>query len=116
MACHNSTRTQLIQRHSMFLWSGSGCFTIEVSGMSLICIYLKRNLIRNPIKGEGKYMHSKIKTWKERIKTNFRDQDVLYDMYCKAKVLLKNEIVYKQNKSYHPQVNVEECKNTDAES
>ena len=29
--------------------------------------------------------------------------------------LLKIDFVYKQGKNYHPQVNVEECKYTDAE-
>ena len=79
-------------------------------------LHLFEKLTREPIKEKGKYMHSKLKKWKERIKTNFCDQNVLYDMYCKATVLLKNDFVYKKNKSYHPQVNVKECKKTDAES
>ena len=32
---------------------------------------LFEKLTTEPIKGEGKYMHGKLKTWKERIMTNF---------------------------------------------
>ena len=53
-----------------------------------------------PIKREGRYVNIKLKTQKERIKTNFHGQDS----------------VYKQGKNYHPQVYVEECKHTDAEN
>ena len=45
---------------------------------------LFEKLAREPIKGEGKYVHSKFKTWKECIKTNFQGQDVPYNMYCNA--------------------------------
>ena len=68
-----------------------------------------------PIKGEGKYIHGKLKTWKERIKTNFHGQDVPYDMHCNATAVLKIDSVYKQGKNYHSQVYVEKCKHTDAE-
>ena len=57
-----------------------------------------------------------LKTWKERMKTNFHDQDVSYDMYCNATTVLKVNSVYKQGKNYHPQVYVEDCKCTDAEN
>ena len=66
-----------------------------------------------PIKGEGKYVHGKLKTWKERTKTNFRGQDIPYD--CNATAVLKIDSVYKQGKNYHPQTYVEECKYTDVE-
>ena len=72
---------------------------------------LFKKLTREPIK--GKYMHGKLKPWKECIKTNF--QDVPCDMYCNATVL-KIDTVYKQSKNYHPQVYFEECKYTDSES
>ena len=58
-------------------------------------------------------MHGKLKPWKECIKTN--SQDVSCDMYCNA-TALKIDAVYKQSKSYHPQVYFEECKYTDSES
>ena len=64
---------------------------------------------------KGKYVYGKLKTWKERIKTNFHGQDVPYDMYCNATAVLKIDSVYKQGKNYHPQAYVEECKYTDAE-
>ena len=56
---------------------------------------------------KGRYVHGKLKMWKEHIKTNFHDQDVPYDMYCNAAVVLKIDSVYKQSKNYHPQVCVE---------
>ena len=44
---------------------------------------LFENLATEPIKGEGRYVHSKLKTWKQCIKTNF-DGQFSYDMYCFA--------------------------------
>ena len=77
---------------------------------------LFEKLATGPIKGEGKYVHGKLKIWKDRIKTNFHGQDVSYDMYCNATAVLKINSNYKQSKNYHPQVYVKECKYTDAES
>ena len=37
---------------------------------------LFKKLATEPIKGEDKYVHGKLKTWKERIKTNFHGQHV----------------------------------------
>ena len=68
------------------------------------------------IKGESRYVHGKLKMWKNCIKTNFHGQDVPYDMYCDAKAVLKINSVYKQGKNYHPQVYIEESKYTDAEN
>ena len=68
-----------------------------------------------PIKREGRYVYGKLRTWKDCIKTNFHGQDVLYDMHCNARTVLKIDSVNKQGKDYHPQVYVEECKHTDAE-
>ena len=68
------------------------------------------------IKREGKYKNGKLKTCKERIKTNFHGQDVPNNMYCNATGVLKIDSVYKQGKNYHPQVYVKECKCTDAEN
>ena len=34
-------------------------------------------------------MHGKLKTWKQRIKTNFYNQDITYDMYFNAIEVLK---------------------------
>ena len=69
----NITRTQLIQCHSIFLKYRRWCFTIEKSGMRLTT----EKLTTDYIKGEAKYMHSKLRTWKEHIKTNFHGQDVV---------------------------------------
>ena len=75
---------------------------------------LFQKLATEPIKREGRYVNGKLKTWKERIKTNFNGQDIPYDMYCNAMTVLKIDSVYKQGKNYHPQVYVEECKYTNA--
>ena len=56
---------------------------------------LFQKLATKPIKGEGKCVHGKLKTWKERIKTNFHGQDVAYDMYCNVTAVLKIDSVYK---------------------
>ena len=40
---------------------------------------LFEKLSTEPIKGEGKYVHGKLKIWKEHIKTKFQGQDVPYD-------------------------------------
>ena len=74
---------------------------------------LFEKLVTEPIK--GKYVYGKLKTWKERIKTNFHGQDVPYNMYCNATAVLKIDSVYKQGKNYHPQTHVEEWKYNDAE-
>ena len=76
---------------------------------------LFEKMATGPIKGEGKYVYGKLKTWKERIKTNFHAQDVPYDMYCNATAVLKIDSIYKQGKNYHPQTYVEESKYTGVE-
>ena len=77
---------------------------------------LFEKLATEAIKGEGKYIHSKLKTWKERRKTNFHGQDGPYDMYCNATAVLKIDSVYKQGKNYYPLVYAGECIYTDAEN
>ena len=74
---------------------------------------LFEKLTAEPIKGSN--VRGKLKTWKERIKTNFHGQNVSYHMYCNATAVLKIDSVYKQGKNYHRQTYVEECKYTDAE-
>ena len=77
---------------------------------------LFEKLATEPIKGGEKYAHGKLKTCKERIKTDFHGQDVPYSMYCNASAVLKIDSVYGQGKNYHPQVYVQECEHTDAEN
>ena len=77
---------------------------------------LFEKMAAEPINGEGRYVNGKLKTWKERIKTNFHGQDVSYNMHCNATAVLKIDSVYKLGKNYHPQVYVEECKYTDSEN
>ena len=76
---------------------------------------LFEKMLTEPIKKEGRCVNGKLKTWKERIKTDFHGQDVQYNMHCNATAVLKIDSVYKQDKNYHPQVYVQECKYTDAE-
>ena len=68
------------------------------------------------MKGEGRYVHGKLKTWKERIKANIDGQNIPYDMYCSTTAVLKIDSVSSQDKNHPPQVYVEECKYTDAEN
>ena len=56
---------------------------------------LFEKLAREPKKGEGKYVHGKLKTWKECIKTNFHGQGISYDMYCNVTAVLNVDSVYK---------------------
>ena len=44
-------------------------------------------LITEPMK--GKYVHGKVKIWKEHIKTKFHGQDIPFDIYCNATAVLK---------------------------
>ena len=64
---------------------------------------LFENMATELIKREGRYIYGKLKTWKERIKTNFHGQDVPYNIYCNATAVLETDSVYKQGKNYHPQ-------------
>ena len=74
---------------------------------------LFEKMATEPIKREGRYVTDKLKTWKERIKTNFYGQDVPYNMHCNATAVIKINSVYKQGKYYHAQVYVEKCKYTE---
>ena len=51
-------------------------------------------LTAGPIKGEGIYVHVKLKMWKEHIKTNRHGQNVPYNVYCNATEVLKIDSVY----------------------
>ena len=77
---------------------------------------LFEKLMTGLIKREGRYINGKLKTWKERIRTNFHGQDVPCNIHCNATAVLKIDSVYKQGKIHHPQVYIEECKYNDAEN
>ena len=47
---------------------------------------------------------------------NFHGQEVPYDLCCTTTAVLKVDSGNKQGKNYDPQVNVEDCKYTEAES
>ena len=112
MAYHSMTRTPTTQCHLMFPMQQNGFFSIEKFSNKVESQIFEK-VVTGPIKGESKYVHGKLKTWKHHIKTNFHSQDVPY-MYCNATAVLKIEAVYKQSKNYHQQVYVEECKHNDA--
>ena len=77
---------------------------------------LFKRLTTEPIKGEDKYIHRKLKVWRERINANFHGQDVPYDKYCNPTAVFEIDSVYKQSKNYHLQGYIEEYKYTNAES
>ena len=114
MMCHNTIKTLPIQCQSMFLRKKSEYLNIKRFGVRLSHSYLK-----NDARTDGRYVNGELKTWKERIKTNFHGQDVPYNMHRNATAmqrLLKIDSVYKQGKNYPPQLYVEECKYIDAET
>ena len=78
MACHNTIKALPIPCYSMSLRKKSGCLNI----LSEVESELFQKLPTEPIEGEGMYVYGKLKTWKERIKTNFHGQNVPYGMYC----------------------------------
>ena len=98
----------------MSLRKKSGCLNLKKI-WNEVESQLFEKLATEPIKREGSCVHGKLKTWKERIKTNFHGQDVPYDMYSNATAVLKIDSVYLSGKNYHPQTYVEECKYTDAD-
>lgn len=46
---------------------------------------LCEKLTTEPLERNGKYVHGKLKKWKERIKKSFHCQDVPYDMIAMQK-------------------------------
>ena len=70
---------------------------------------LFESLSKEPVQ-DDKYLRSKLKTWKEKIKTNFHGKEVPHDTYCTATGVLTISSVYQQGKNYYPQVYLEECK------
>ena len=56
---------------------------------------LSEKLATELIKGGGRYVYGKLKTWKERVKTNFQGQNVPYNMYCNTMAVLKVNYVCK---------------------
>ena len=73
-------------------------------------VQLRENMSKEPINAEGKFKNDKLKTWKERIKTNFCCQNILCNIYCNTTAILKFDFEYRQSKIYYPQTYGEECK------
>ena len=58
-----------------------------------------------------KYIKTKIKSYKEKINTNFHNNEISKEgseFICESVILLDS--VYKKDKNYYPQVFLEECK------
>ena len=68
-----------------------------------------QSFTKDPV-NKDRYLNSKLKTWKDRINTNFHGKDVPYNTRCEATAILKIGSVYQQGDSYYPQVYLEECK------
>lgn len=67
-------------------------------------LQLREKRTTDPIRREGKYMHSFLEMQEEQIKTNSQHQNVLCGMYWNELALLNIEPVCKQSKNRHPQV------------
>ena len=93
MVCHNAIKTLPIQCHLMSL--RKKCGWLSMKRFDEVEPQLFEKLVTEPIKKESKYVHGKLKTWKERIKTNFHGQDVPCDMYCNATAALQIDSIYK---------------------
>ena len=76
---HNTIKILPIQCHSMSLRKKSGCFNIKKI-WNEVESQLFEKLATELIKREDSYVHGKLKSRKERIKTNLHGQDVPYDM------------------------------------
>ena len=76
---------------------------------------LFEKLTREPIEDKEKYIYGNLKTWKDCIKPNFHGQEVPYDVYCNATVVIKIDSVYRQGMNHHSQVYLEQCKYTTIE-
>ena len=88
-ACHNTIKTLPIQCHLM---SEEKAWKIQYEKIwNEVESHLFENLVTGPIKRE--LPSTKLKTWKERIKTNFYGQDVPYSMHCNATAVLKLDSV-----------------------
>ena len=63
--------------------------------------------MKDPV-NKDRYVNVKLKTWKEKITSNFHDKSVPHEERCEA--ILKIDSVYSQGKNFHPQAYLEECK------
>ena len=59
---------------------------------------------------KDRYVNGKLKTWKEKITTNFHGKSVPHEERCEAAAILKIESVYNQGKNFYLQAYLEECK------
>ena len=68
-----------------------------------------QHLTKDPV-NKDRYVNGKLKTWKEKITTNFHGKSVPHEERCEATAILKIESVYNQGKNSYPQFYLEECR------
>ena len=68
-----------------------------------------QRLTKDPL-NKDRYVNGKLKTWKEKITTNFHGKSVPHEGRCEATAILKIDSVYSQGKNFYPQAYLEECK------
>ena len=68
-----------------------------------------QGLTKDPV-NKDRYVNGKLKTWKEKITTNFHGKSVPHEERCEVTAILKIESVYNQGKNFYPQAYLEECK------
>ena len=68
-----------------------------------------QRLTKDPA-NKDRYVYGKLKTWKEKITTNFHGKSVPHEKRCEATAILKIDSVYNQGKIFYPQAYLEECK------
>ena len=56
---------------------------------------------KDPV-NKDRYVNGKLKTWKEKISTNFHGKDVPHVGYCEATAILKVSSVYQQGANCYP--------------
>ena len=58
-----------------------------------------QRLTKDPV-NKDRYVNGKLKTWKEKITTNFHGKSVPHEERCEATAILKIESVYNQGKTF----------------
>ena len=68
-----------------------------------------QRLTKDPVNKDC-YVNGKLKTWKEKITTNFHGKSVPHEERCEATAILTIDSVYSQGKNFYPEAYLEECK------
>ena len=68
-----------------------------------------QRLTKDPV-NKDHYVNGQLKTWKEKITTNFHGKSVPHEERCEATAILKVDSLYSQGKNFYLQAYLEECK------